>query len=480
MNIPILQQAYLNIPPAGLNAGAVLHYDGWFDEAKNWRKRPGLKALTTGLSAIDGVFWWADKSKLIVVAGGRIYQTSTPGGALTEISTAAIRLAVNAPVTFVSGGRRIYMANGDKIVHWDGVSAAAEQFSGQPAATHVTWLNGHVICNDLTDGVARFTDYLGTRSSTTPTWNTEYFTPEGNPDELSAIAVGWAEILLAGPRSIEIWQDTGAEGVPFERVSGAYIERGLSARYSLVGADNTWFFLDHERKIVRLEGRTPKIASLAYERWLQNLSAVSDARGFMLDHFYVLTFTQADVTLVYDVVSGQLAQWSWTNPASGLRGRYLGQCATYCPNHGVWVVGGRDGTLYASHKNLVTDNGDAIHSRLTGASLNLGSGSIKCASALTVRMQLGQPDEEGGKLPLGLAVDRLVQDGDGLYIRWRDDGGLWTNYAPVLHGPDEELGVQTRIQPLGSYRTRQYDLVHSALRPLCLAVLDEDVEVGRV
>lgn len=479
MNLPILQQAFLDVPPAALSMGCVEHIDGYFDVQKAWQKRPGLKRLSSpnGL-AVDGAFWWADKGYLIAVAGGQIYSATTPLGPWTEISTATVRLGVNSPVTFTSSGQRLWMANGDKIVEWYGTGNCT--LSSQPAATHVAWLNGHILANDLVDGVARFTDYLGSKSVVMPTWNSEYFTAEANPDELLALLVGWGEIVLAGSRSIEFWQDTGAEGVPFERITGAYVERGLSARYSLVGADNTWFFFDQERKIIRLDGRSPKIVSLAYDRWLQNLIRVNDARGFILDHWYVLTFPEANVTVAYDLVNGVIARWSWTNPASGLRTRFKGQCATYLPNDGAWVVGGTDGNLYLFHRNLVTDNGDAIHTLLRGAPLDLGTGKIKKASALTLRMQRGQPDEEGGKLPLGLAVDRSVQTGDALQIRWRDDQGLWTNYATALHGPDEELSVHVRLQPMGAYRTRQYELLHSALRPLCLAVMDEEVNPANV
>jgi hypothetical protein len=371
------------------------------------------------------------------------------------------------------------MSNGNKIAEWTGTGEITVADT-RPASSHVAWLNGHVLATDMAEGVVRFTDYAGSLSTLPLVWNDEYFTAEASPDGLLALLIGWSEILLFGPRSIEFWQDTGAAGVPFERSTGSYVERGLSARYSPVSADNTWLFFDHERKIIKLEGRTPKIVSFPYDRLLQNVEVIEDGRGFVLDHWYVLTFPQSGITVAYDLVNGTMARWSWMNPVTGQREVYLGQCACYHGPGGAWIVGGEDGKLYVSHRNLVTDNGNSIHTLLRGVPLDLGTSKLKTAASLTVRMQRGQTDEQGAIIPYGLATDRVVQTGDALQIRWRDEQGAWSNYANVEHGSIEEGTVTATISPMGTYRTRQYELLHSACRDLVLAGLDEDVEPGNV
>jgi len=474
----ILKDAYLNVEPAALQSAGVEHFDGWFDEFDAWHNRPGLKAIRSlSILGIDGVFWWADKGYLIAVAGGQVYAFTSLDAAPTEVTAVGIRLEVGQQVVFTSNGSRLFLANGGKVHVWDGsLTSLVERKDDWPRASHVAWINGKVVLNDLDEQVIRFTDYQAPRAAAMPVLSSEYFNAEANPDEVSAVYQGWGEVLLFGPRSLEFWQDAGSEGVPFERISGAYVERGVSAPRSVALTDNTWFFLDNERQIIRLEGRTPKVISLPYKRLLQNLTAVEDAYGFLLHDFYVLTFPTADVTLAYNLVTGKIARWSYTSMETGQRSRYLGQSAAYVPEWGQWVVGGRDGTLYVSHRNLATDNGALIRCFLRTAVIDQGSANTKIAVRLTVRFQRGQPDEQGSVAPPGLSTDWTYGAEDALQIRWRNDGGAWSAWQTLPLGALGDLNMIRWLAPMGGYRTRQYELLHANARPMVV----ERCRVGRV
>lgn len=475
----ILKDAYLNVEPAALQSAGVEHFDGWFDEFEAWHNRPGLKAIRSlSILGIDGVFWWADKNYLVVVSGGQVWAFTSLAAAPTEVTVAGIRLEVGAQVVFASNGTRLFMANGGKIHVWDGVlTNAVERKNDWPRASHIAWLNGKLVFNDLDDQVVRFTNYQGPRAGDMPTMASEYFNAEANPDEITAVYQGWGEVLLFGPRSLEFWQDAGSEGVPFERISGAYVERGVSAPRSVALADNTWFFLDGERQIIRLEGRTPKVISLPYKRMLQNLATVSDAYGFLVHDFYVLTFPASDLTLAYNLVTGRISRWSYTSMDTGARTRYLGQSAAYVPNWGLWVVGGRDGTLYISHRNLATDAGALIRCLVRTSVIDQGAANYKEAQRLTVRFQRGQPDEQGTTPPAGYEVDWVYADTDALQIRWRDEGGAWQAWQTLGLGDLGDLNMVKWLGPMGCYRTRQYEILHACARPMIVAIVDEESKV---
>lgn len=60
----------------------------------------------------------------------------------------------------------------------------------------------------------------------------EFATAQSNPDGLTRAVVRGGELVLAGPRSIEFWNNTGAADFPFERVQAVRI--GLYAPASMV------------------------------------------------------------------------------------------------------------------------------------------------------------------------------------------------------------------------------------------------------
>jgi hypothetical protein len=356
-------------------------------------RRGGLWAWwTCGLTnGIDGLYWWENKQKLIAVCGGRIFVFSDMISAPIEISSTAVRLTINEPVEFETNGNWLFMCNGWYIVAWDGSSATAEFLTARPKASSLAFLNTSVLANEEGSSRVRYSEPQPLEQLTTPDWASGYFSPEANPDKLVAIKAKWGELLLFGPRSVEFWYYSGSSPVPFNRIEGAYLERGVLAPKSIVAFDNSWFWFDSERKITRLSGRTPEVISIPYDRTIRAIDNIADARGFAVDNrFYVLCFPSNDLCIAYDTYSKAWSKWTWFNTETGLHERFFGQCSVYVPEWAAQFVGGRrDGRVLLYHQNLVTDFFNPIRFEYYTAHLDWGTLEWKQSNKLLMRMRRG-------------------------------------------------------------------------------------------
>ena len=363
------------------------------DQSFSLTRRGGLWAwwhanLTSG---VDGVYWWANKSKLIVVSGGKIFAASSLAATPTEISSTAVRLNINSPVQFETNGTWLYMCNGGWIVKWNGTDETAALATERPKADSLAYINTVVLANEEGSNRIRFTEPQPTEQLTEPVWSTDFFTPEANPDALTALRSRWGEVLLFGPRSIEFWYYTGSGDVPFARIEGAYIERGVLAPASIVAFDNSWFFFDSERKITRLTGRQPEVISIPFDKTIRAIDNAADARGFIVDHrFYVITFPSNDITIAYDLYSKSWSKWTWWNTETAQHERFYGQCAEYVPEWAAQFIGGRaDSRVLLYHQNLVTDFLNPIRLEYYTAHLDWGTMEWKQSDKLLMRLRRG-------------------------------------------------------------------------------------------
>jgi hypothetical protein len=70
----------------------------------------------------------------------------------------------------------------------------------------------------------------------------DFGTAEINPDKIVAVHVNHNELFVAGQETIELFQNVGGAGFPFQRIPGANIQKGVHAKFSIVEFDNTFVF----------------------------------------------------------------------------------------------------------------------------------------------------------------------------------------------------------------------------------------------
>lgn len=138
----------------------------------------------------------------------------------------------------------------------------------------------------------------------------DFATAEGHPDDLLSIESNNRQFVLFGDHSIELWDNVGGAGFPFERVPNGYVENGCGAAYSTCAADNTVFWIDQDRIARRLEGNIPRrISHEGVEQQWQDYSTITDAVGYSYVHdghtFVVWSFPTAGATWVFDINTGE-------------------------------------------------------------------------------------------------------------------------------------------------------------------------------
>lgn len=134
----------------------------------------------------------------------------------------------------------------------------------------------------------------------------DFATAEGNPDNLLSIESNNRQFILFGEDSLELWDNTGGSGFPFERNPNGYVECGCGAPYATTSADHTVYWLDNDRIARRLEGNVAKrISHEGVEQRWQDYSTIADAKAFSYvadgHTFVVFHFPTAGATWVYDI-----------------------------------------------------------------------------------------------------------------------------------------------------------------------------------
>jgi hypothetical protein len=134
----------------------------------------------------------------------------------------------------------------------------------------------------------------------------DFATAEGSPDDLLSIESNNRQFILFGEESVELWDNTGRAGFPFERNPNGYVESGCGAPYATCSVDHTVYWIDQDRLARRLEGNVARrISTEGVEQRWQDYSTIVDARAFpyVFDGhtFVVFTFPTAGATWVYDI-----------------------------------------------------------------------------------------------------------------------------------------------------------------------------------
>ncbi len=475
VKIPLSGDAYANVDDAVLNEKSAQLVNAYTDEAGATNKRPGLTGFVDLGTAkpVEGLYWWEFDQSVIAVSDGRIWRITDPTGTKAEISLTGALLenytvtAGKRRVEFAETGTKIFMANG-KFVYYPNGSSVTELVSTADAdaptnVLFVTAHDGYILCDDHSV-VGKF---MWSNPGAPLSWSAlNYATLESKPDDLMQVKSAWREVFLPGSDSIEVWYNDGT--TPFSRLEGAYTEDGMIAYYSLalVQGQGAWVYFNKNRDVVMLAGRTPKVLSLPFGKYLDTLANVSDAWGETLSvngrRFYVLTLIAANKTLVHDLVSGGWAEWgSWNGSTYDA---FIGRSYAYAVGWNLNLWGCTDGVIR-----------------------KMDPTSYKDVAAIRSVRRTGNIDHDTGYrkkcLRLRLRVKRGVSNADVaspvIKVRWRDNhSATWNNWLSLSLGTastDEEFYVDT--WQLGEYRSRQWEFVQDQACGFVLAGAEEMIEV---
>jgi hypothetical protein len=163
----------------------------------------------------------------------------------------------------------------------------------------------------------------------------DYATAERAPDALLDIAALGDNIWLFGQSSLEVWQNTGAATLPFQRMEQVAFDKGIIATGAWAKADNSLIFIGSDAVVYRAAADNPVRIS---EHWLEEKIAASSAWSVFAysrqGHEFVCIRLDSE-TYAYDVVTQEWTEFqtsgaNWIAQCSCMVGStaYLGHSST--------------------------------------------------------------------------------------------------------------------------------------------------------
>jgi len=466
VKLPIYEGISKATDEVGLQTHSADMINVYVDELSNINRWPGYEEFAdTGEAAkVDGLFWWENQSRAIVVCNAKTFQITDANGTIAEIT--GDTFAKLTRVKFADFGSALYAANGANI---NGISTSAvtvmADADAPTAVSHVAVLDRYLIGNEATTGNFHWADV-----NAPTTWTGNYSEAEANPDRLVALDAQNLNLFLLGKKTLEKWYDDGS--TPFIRLYQGLVQSGTVATYSFAwcNAVQTFCWMDENRRVVLLEGGRAVPLSLTINKYIQGFETVSDAIGDYVEivgrPFYILTFPSEEKVLAYDFISKnwyRLGSWNATTAEYDL---YRGNCYCLAPAWNLNLMGDRaNGLIYKLGATTYDEDGSLLRTLIQTASYNHGTeASRKYCNGLYIRLKRTQV---------------VTLDGTpDIMLRYRDDGNTtWTterSLAMQSVGNTEFIAYTTR---LGSYYSRQWQFYATDAYPLCIVSVEEDVDI---
>lgn len=414
---------------------------------------PGLATfVTVGTGPIRGLHTMA--GLLYAVSGTELYKI-TAGGVATLLGsvqgTANVVMDANsAQQLAIVSDNKTYVATPSTLAE-----ITDPEFAG---ASSVAMMDNYAVFTQADS--ARF--FISALADATSFDSLDFATAEAAPDNLVRVIADHREVMLFGESTTEIWYNSGASPFPFERVTGAVMERGCAAKLSPAKADNAVFWLGDDKIAYRAHGYTPtRISTHPLEEAWGKYSTVSDAIGFTYSQrghtFYALTFPTPGVTWVFDVATGL-----WHERMSGESGRWRANgCAVAFGN--TYVGDATTGKIYRVDLDTYTEGGETIRRIAQGAPIHA---ETKRAFMSRVEVEF----EAGIGLTTGQGSDPQAM------LQWADDGGrTWSSERWAAIGKIGEHRNRARWTRLGSFRERTLRLTVSD--PVKVSIIAANVDV---
>lgn len=432
------------------------------------------------LTAVSGT-WSANVIKINTISStDATFTTST--GRINAASDALGGDKYNGSTMFTDGSKNyiLYDDSANNSAATDTFSLNPEFFemgqSGEPAlfptgpqSTHIAWIDGYFILNEV-DTNKFYTTNLGDYVIDA----LNFASSEGSPDKVLAVIGMGRNLWVFNEKTTEVYFNTGNADFPFERIQNAFIEIGLKAKYSIAKLPGTLFWLgrseDGENIVFLASGLSPqRISNHAIEYAISTYADPSSATSYAYQSnghmFYVLNFNEA--TWVYDVTTGSWHQRAYTD--SGILERHLAEYHAFNYVNSLHLVAdSTSNKIYKLNDTYYSDNGDAITRLRSSPHVSADLKRLFCSSF--------QLDME-----VGIGLDGGVQGSSPtVMFDFSDDGGhTWSSESWALAdnaaGSIGEYKTRVRWTRLGSFRDRIFRV--KMTDPVKVVWIDAQIEI---
>jgi hypothetical protein len=435
---------------------------------------PGLESFATITGNGGGrCLYTTSTGRLFAVCGNQLSELSTDG---TETVRGNLLTSVGM-VHMADNGISIGIVDGTYYYHYNlststltRLTAFSDASSFTINPSHIVFIAGYLVINERSSGKFWFSASYDATS-----WDAlDFYTAEGSPDTLKAIAKTNNELWLLSEQSSEVWYYTGNSDDDFNRISGAINDYGTASANSVATNSNTIFWLGSSNKgkgsIWMANGYQPeRISTHAIEYQIGQMARIDDAVGYCYQEeghfFYVLTFQTGGKTFCFDMTTGlwhERGHWnSETNNFQQFKGLV---CCNFNETNYVGDYG--NSSIYKMSLDIYDYNGDALRRVRTTPHVH--------NDRKTLYFGCFEVDMESGVgLTTGQGVDPQAM------LQWSDDGGYtWSNEHWRDIGAKGKYGTRVKWNRLGSSRDRVFRFVVSDPVKCVLINAHADIAVG--
>jgi hypothetical protein len=184
------------------------------------RPADGLVANGTGPGVARGGIEW--RGVCYRVMGTKLVSVAVDG-AVTEIGD----VGEGGTVSFTYGFDRLAIASDGRLFYWDETTLTEVTDPDVGTVLDVVWIDGYYM---VTDG-----EFLAVSDLTDPTsFNPlKYGSSESDPDPIVAVVRLRNEVYAVNRNGIEVFDNVGGVGFPFQRIEGAKITKGAVGTHAV-------------------------------------------------------------------------------------------------------------------------------------------------------------------------------------------------------------------------------------------------------
>lgn len=433
--------------------------------AGNNYDRPTLDLLTT-LDSIEPIgIYYFDSVFVVVTLDRNIYTVSTTG-TITNITSTQLP-GEDRPV-FTNNGNMLIIAGGEDPIKWEGQGNVTELLGGSPPFFgSVVYLDGFILGNRLDEAEGNKVIEFSTFDDPEE-WTGTFFTCNAAPDPIQGLAVAQRELFAIGEVTTEIWQNIGADPVPFAR--SFVFQYGTRAKNSILSADNSVFFIDQDSRFIRISGRElVRLSESVEEEWAR-YETIDDAITYSFTWkgslHIIVYFPSVEKLWSIDLRNSQWTEWRGYS-SDWVRTRF--NCCYYSSEVEMTLAGDfSTGKLWVFSEDEKTDAQGVFVRERVFCQRDGGASVKKMASFIRINMKRNVASAYEG------TTDQINPT---LEIKWKDDGKFWSNWRRISLGLKGEIKNYIETYRLGIFRTRQYCYRFSDPSELNITSIETDEEV---
>lgn len=357
---------------------------------------PGKSLFATaGLGSVRGEFA-SSNGRAFAVSGSMLYEidsagTETSRGSL-ESSSGNVTIAENATQLAICDGTKLYV-----LTYSSNVFAKVTDADLPASVGYLSYIDGYFIVVENNSG--RF--YISGLNDGTSWGALDFATAESSPDSLKACISAVGQLWLFGDLTTEIWSNTG-DTFPFRRISGAKMDVGVLAPFSIVEIDNSVMWVGKDKfgqgLVYKAQGFTPvRVSTTPIERFIQQATSPEDINAYAYQDegqvFYIITGGGLETSLVYDLTTDQWHERAYLNEFGNFEPD-IASCHMFA--FGKHLVGDRrNGSIYHLSMNFHTDGSEElcrerIYTHLSDEGQRIRYNALEIGFETGVGLQSGQ------------------------------------------------------------------------------------------